>query len=71
MPLSKKLELLTSLEDFDALHLIADGRRAVVRVDRQALLNLLLDHSSLLNVVPSGTQITSPPPKVRRVEILN
>ena len=70
-PLSKTLELLTSLETFDALHIIADGRREFVKVNRQDLQNLLIDHTCLLQAVGSSYQVTSPPPKLRRVKIVD
>ena len=50
--------------DFDELHIVADVKRSVVKVDRQKLLNLLLDHSVLLNAC--GSKVKAPPPKVRR-----
>lgn len=34
-------------EQFEALHAATDTRRAAVKVDREALANLLMDHANL------------------------
>ena len=34
-------------EQFNTLHEKADTRRKIVKVDRQALINLLMDHGNL------------------------
>lgn len=34
-------------EQFESLHEAADSRKAEVKVDRQALVNLLIDHAAL------------------------
>jgi hypothetical protein len=64
------LDLLTSINDFDELHLIADSRRATVKVDRQRLLNLLIDHTCLLNALPADRQPRAPAPQRRRETII-
>ena len=48
------MKLYTSDEDFDTLHLAADKARKnakEVKVSRQALINLLMDHSHLVKLV--------------------
>ena len=65
------MELLTSLETYEALHMLADGRKAVVKVERQALLNLLLDHWQMLTELKKhGVQTSAPPPKRRRETLI-
>jgi hypothetical protein len=39
--------LHTTLEQFEALHRAADSRAETVRVPRQALINILMDHTKL------------------------
>ena len=48
------MKLYTTDEDFDLLHLAADKARKnakEVKVSRQALINLLMDHSHLVKLV--------------------
>ena len=48
------MKLYTTDEDFDTLHLAADKARKnakEVKVSRQALINLLMDHSHLVKLV--------------------
>ena len=48
------MKLYTSDEDFDTLHLAADKARKNakdIKVPRQALINLLMDHSHLVKLV--------------------
>lgn len=68
--MSEALELLTSVDDFHDLHLIADSRKATVKVDRQKLLNLLIDHTCLLNALPADRQPVAPAPQRRRETIV-
>lgn len=66
-----QLELLTSVDAFHDLHIIADGRKALVKVDRQALLNLLIDHTCMLNELQRhGVRPTCPPPPRRRERLI-
>lgn len=64
--MAEPLDLLTSVDDFHDLHIIADVRKATVKVDRQKLLNLLIDHTCLLQALPSNKQPRGPAPKRRR-----
>ena len=48
--MSKKIRLLTSIASQDALHLAEQGVKrssTTVKVDRQQLINLLIDHGVL------------------------
>jgi hypothetical protein len=48
MVMSKKINLLTSIAAQDALHLAEQGvKRSSTTVDRQQLINLLIDHGVL------------------------
>lgn len=68
--MAQSLELLTSVDTFHDLHIIADSRKAAVRVDRQALHGLLLDHTCLLNELQRhGVRATCPPPPRKRERI--
>lgn len=42
--------LLCTDDQWDGLHRAADGHAAKVKVDRQALLNLLIDHARFLKM---------------------
>lgn len=68
--MAEPLELLTSVDDFHDLHLIADGRKATVKVDRVKLLNLLIDHTCLLNALPADRQPRAPAPPRRRETLI-
>lgn len=61
------VELLTNTTAFDALHASADSRRALVRVDRQALLNLLIDHSVMVKAL--GPRAAEKAPARRRLRL--
>ena len=64
------VELLTSLETFDDLHLKADGRDGKVRVDKTALRHLLIDHSEMLVALKGAhVSVRAEPPKRRRESI--
>lgn len=66
----KAVELLTSTEVFHDLHVAVDNRRQSVRVDRQAVLNLLIDHSVMLNALKgAGVAANSPAPQRHRAVI--
>jgi hypothetical protein len=64
------IELLTSLDTFHDLHVVADTRRASVKVDSTALRHLLIDHSCMLNELRRhGVQASAPPPPRRREKV--
>jgi hypothetical protein len=64
------IELLTSLDAFDELHQIADGKKAVVKVDREYLHSLLLDHSAMINALQNkGVICRDPTVFVRRMRL--
>ena len=64
------IELLTSLETFDALHILADGKDGKVRVEKEALRKLLIDHSEMINgLKKSGVMVRAEPPVIRRETI--
>ena len=47
----KKFQVYTTLDEFESMHKSIDSHRAnakEVKVPRQALLNLLMDHSRML-----------------------
>lgn len=45
------VNILTTQEQFDGMHQLADGRATTVKVDKQALLRLLMDHSTLVKAL--------------------
>ena len=50
----KKVKLYTSDEDFDLLHLAVDKARKnakEIKVSRQSLMNMLMDHANFISVV--------------------
>jgi hypothetical protein len=54
MVMSKKIKLRTSIADEDKLHLAEEAVRrttTTVNVDRQALINILIDHGVLCGAV--------------------
>lgn len=53
--MDKPVQLLCTLDQFDALHLVlhkAQGKGDFVKVNREALTKLMVDHSRLLARVP-------------------
>jgi hypothetical protein len=49
----QKIQFVCSLEQFEKIHLSVDRTRTTsktVTIDRQALVNLLIDHSRLLKL---------------------
>lgn len=54
--------LLSSTEDLDRLAAIADGRGAVVRISRQELMNLIVDHGVMHTALTGSTtfKVTEP-----------
>ena len=57
-----EVRLHTKLDEFHDLHGMVDCSKRTVRVDRQALLNLLLDHTQL--IVALGTHRVKDPAPV-------
>lgn len=49
-----RVQLTTTMAEYDRLHELADGRKAIVKVDRESLAKLLLDHNRLLKAVSSN-----------------
>jgi len=63
----REVTLLTAQSSFESLHRLADGRKAVVSVDRDLLLHLLIDHTVLVQAVKnSGLKIVEPKPLRQR-----
>jgi hypothetical protein len=61
------ITLLTLHSDFEALHDLADGRRHTVKIDRDVLYRLLIDHSALINMVRThGQKVIEPPEAPKR-----
>jgi hypothetical protein len=56
--MATKIQLITTTAEFDRLHELADSRKDVVKVDRESLAKLLLDHSRILNALASSTMFT-------------
>lgn len=65
------LILQTSLETFEFLHRLADGRKATIRMERDILIKLLVDHSALCRTCKDhGIKIAEPvPPRRTRVKL--
>jgi hypothetical protein len=65
--MSTKIALVTSLEEFEELHRLAGQKRAVdVRVNREALSKLLIDHSVMTRALEGSSSFTlTEPRKVR------
>lgn len=65
--MSKEVSLLTPLSDFEALHKLADGRKATVSVEREVLARLLVDHSVLVNACKGAmVKVIEPAPRRAR-----
>ena len=68
--MASSIELLTSLDTFHNLHLLADGRDGKVRVDKTQLRRLLIDHTCMLKELQQhSVKVTTEPPKRRRESI--
>ena len=58
--MSKVVKLTLSIDDHDQLHRVLEGTRSTtttVKVDRQALANLLIDHGRLLKEVQHEQEV--------------
>lgn len=60
-----KVDLLTSHDTFTDLHDLADGKAKAVRVSREQLLHLLIDHSVLTAALHRSTGFTVTEPVKR------
>lgn len=66
----REITLLTAQTSFEALHKLADGRRAVVSVDRDTLTHLLTDHSILVTACQgAGIKVIEPAPRRERPKL--
>ena len=62
--MTKQVNLLTPLPTFEKLHRLADGRKATVSLERDTLIQLLVDHSVLVTACKgAGIKIIEPKPK--------
>jgi hypothetical protein len=68
------ITLLTLHSDYVTLHDLADGRKRTVKVDRDVLGRLLIDHSAMINMIRThGQKVNEPPeptPKRQRKTLL-
>lgn len=63
----KELHLLTAMSDFDRLHKLAEGRKAMVSGDCVTLSQLLTDHSVLVaGCQGAGIKVIEPTPQRSR-----
>ena len=70
--MAEPLELMTSLDLFHDLHLLADGKAGNVKVDKQALKGLLIDHSTMIGALKGhGVTCRDPQVKVRRLRLID
>ncbi len=65
------VHLTTPHDEFETLHRLADGRASTVRVDREALLHLLVDHSIMVRALRGSStfKVTEPAPPRRRARL--
>jgi len=69
--MAEPLDLLTSVDDFHDMHLLADKARRSVKIDAQKLKNLLIDHTCMMNALQScAIKVRGPAPIRRREHIL-
>ena len=71
--MAQTVELLTSLDTFQDLHILADGKDGKVRVERADLRRLLIDHTCMINALKgAAVQVrTEPPPRRRDIDPLS
>jgi hypothetical protein len=56
-----EVRLLTTQDEYDTLHHLADTRAATIRVGKEALSHLLIDHGvALAALQDKGVKISSP-----------
>ena len=69
--MAQAVELLTSLDTFQDLHELADGKDGKVRVEKADLRRLLIDHSVMINGLKgAAVQVRTEPPPRRRESII-
>lgn len=67
--MTQKVTLLTSKAAFEKLHTLVDSRGRNVRVDRQELLRLLIDHSIMYDALRGSTSFKVEEPTTKRKRI--
>jgi hypothetical protein len=60
-----KVALVTPHETYAALCAVADGRKATVRVDREALSKLLVDHAAMSRALRDLNRLTEPVAQIK------
>jgi alkyl sulfatase BDS1-like metallo-beta-lactamase superfamily hydrolase len=64
------MDLSVSQSELERLHEAADARGDTVRVNRQALLNILMDHARMVSALKErGVKINEPKPVRHRERI--
>ena len=64
-----EIKLLTTNDQYDDLHRLADSRALAVRVDKEALSHLLTDHAvALAALQEKGVKLIDPRPRVKLEE---
>lgn len=65
VPHTQRVDLSTTLHQLDTLGKIADSKKAYIKVDRQSLLNLLMDHGKLVATVSRYVKVIEPSNRVK------
>jgi len=65
VPHTQRVDLKTSLKVLENLTRIADGKARMVRIERQALLNLIIDHGNLAAAAEKVVRLMEPSTRVR------
>jgi hypothetical protein len=66
--MAQSINLLTPLATLEALHDSLEGKRSTLRVEPQALLHLLIDHSVMVAALKhSGCSVVEPTPTRPRI----
>lgn len=64
-----KVQLTLSTTEFERLHELADGRKSTIKVDRDSLAKLLLDHGRALSALSESSSFkVEEPVEIRRRE---
>jgi len=66
-----QITLLTPLATLEAMHRLTEGRKAQIRVDREALSKLLVDHHAMFHALNRSSTFTvkEPAPKRERLRL--